>query len=95
MGYSNFSRKRFQVGDSLNYKVDFMANPEAKVSWTFIDWNSKEPKELEKRLIQNLGKSTKVVINSLNLSNFGEYELELKNDLGKIKREFHIQGKSK
>lgn len=93
--YSNLSEEGFQVGDSFYYIVDFMANPEAEVSWTFIDWNNKEPKELEKTLIQNQKVSTMVVINRLNFSNFGKYELELKNDLGKIKWEFNIQGKSK
>lgn len=72
-----------------------MSNPEAEVSWTFIYWNNKEPKDLEKTLIQNQKEFTMVVINRLNFSNFGKYELELKNTLGKIKREFHIQGKSK
>uniref|UniRef100_A0A8W8KXQ9 Uncharacterized protein n=1 Tax=Magallana gigas TaxID=29159 RepID=A0A8W8KXQ9_MAGGI len=66
--YSNLSQKGYQVGDSLSYKVDFMANPEAKVSWTFIDWNNKEPKELEKTLIQNQKESTMVFINRLNFS---------------------------
>lgn len=93
--YSNLSQKGYQVGDSLSYNVDFMANPEAKVSWTFINWNNKEPKELEKTLIQNQKESTMVVISRLNFSNFGKYEIELKNYVGKIKREFHIQGKSK
>lgn len=67
-----------------------MVNLEVKVFWIFIDWNSKEFKELEKCLIQNLGKFIMVVINSLNLSNFGEYEFEFKNYLGKIKWEFYI-----
>lgn len=93
--YSNLSQKGYQVGDSLSFRVDFMANPEAKVSWTFINWNNKEPKELEKTLIQNQKESTMVVINRLNFSNFGKYEIELKNDMGNTKREFHIQGKSK
>lgn len=93
--YSSLSQKGYQVGDSLSYKLDFMSNPEAKVSWTFINWNNKEPKELEKTLIQNQKEFTMVVINRLNFSNFGKYELELKNNLGKIKRDFHIQGKSK
>eukprot|EP00105_Crassostrea_gigas_P045203 XP_019929351.1 PREDICTED: uncharacterized protein LOC105344511 [Crassostrea gigas] len=90
--YSSLSQKGYQVGDSLSYKLDFMSNPEAKVSWTFINWNNKEPKELEKTLIQNQKEFTMVVINRLNFSNFGKYELELKNNLGKIKRDFHIQG---
>lgn len=93
--YSYLSQKGYQVGDSLSYRVDFMSNPEAEVSWTFIDWNNKEPKELEKTLIQNQKVSTMVIIDRLNLSNFGKYELELKNDLGKIKWEFNIQGKPK
>lgn len=93
--YSYLSQKGYQVGDSLSYRVDFMSNPEAEVSWTFIDWNNKEPKELEKTLIQNQKVSTMVIIDRLNLSNFGKYELELKNDVGKIKWEFNIQGKPK
>uniref|UniRef100_A0A8W8KVV4 Uncharacterized protein n=1 Tax=Magallana gigas TaxID=29159 RepID=A0A8W8KVV4_MAGGI len=66
--YSNLSQKGYQVGDSLSYNVDFMANPGAKVSWTFINWNNKEPKELEKTLMQNQKESTMVVINRLNFS---------------------------
>lgn len=31
-----------------------------------------------------------VVINRLNFSNFGKYEIELKNDMGNIKWEFYI-----
>lgn len=94
MGYSNLSQTGYQVGDSLSYKVDFMANPVAEVSWTFIDWNKKEVKELKTPRIQNLGESTMVEINRLNFSNFGKYKLELKNDLGNRTQEFDIRGKS-
>lgn len=94
MGYSNLSQKGYQVGDSLSYRVDFMANPEAGVSWTFIDWNKKELKELKTPQLQNLVESTVVEINRLNFSNFGKYKLELKNDLGYITQEFDIRGKS-
>lgn len=92
--YYNLPQKGFNVGDSLNYKVDFIANPEAEVSWTFIDWNKKELKELKTPQIQNLRDSTIVKINRLNSNNFGKYKLELKNDLGNITQEFYIQGKS-
>lgn len=34
-----------------------------------------------------------IEISGLNFSNFGKYKLELKNDLGNITQEFHIQGK--
>lgn len=71
-----------------------MANPEAGVSWTFIDWNKKELKELKTPQLQNLVESTVVEINRLNFSNFGKYKLELKNDLGYITQEFDIRGKS-
>lgn len=92
MRYSNISPKGFNVGDPLNYKVDFLANPKAEVSWTFIDWMNDKPKELEKNLIQNQRKSTMVVINRLNISYFGKYILELRNDFGKLTQEFDIRG---
>lgn len=91
--YSNLSEEGFQVGDSFYYIVDFMANPEAEVSWTFIDLNNKETKELNKTLIQNRGESTMVIIKKLNFSNFGKYKLELKNNRGRFMQEFDIRGK--
>lgn len=71
-----------------------MANPEAEVSWTLIDWINEKPKELKKPLIQNQKESTMVDINRLNISYFGKYNLELRNNLGNLTKEFDIRGKS-
>lgn len=95
MRHSNLSQKGYQVGDLLSYIVDYKAEPKAEVSWTFVRWNKKESKEIKERQIQNKGESTMIEINGLNLSNFGKYKLELKNNLGNIAHEFHIQGKIK
>lgn len=92
MSHSNLSDKGYQVGDILTYTVDYKAEPKAKVSWTFVCWNKKESKEIKERQIQNKIESTMIVINTLNLSNFGTYKLKLKNNLGSITHEFHIQG---
>lgn len=71
-----------------------MANPEAEVSWTLIDWINEKPKELKKPLIQNQKESTMVDINRLNISYFGKYKLELRNNFGNLTKEFDIRGKS-
>eukprot|EP00105_Crassostrea_gigas_P045799 XP_019929947.1 PREDICTED: hemicentin-1 [Crassostrea gigas] len=90
--YSNLSQKGYQVGDSLNYTVAYKATPEAEVSWSFVRWNKKESIEIREPQIQNNEEYTMIEISGLNFSNFGKYKLELKNDLGNITQEFHIQG---
>lgn len=93
MRYSNLSQKGYQVGDSLSYTVAYKAEPKAEVSWSFVRWNKKESKEIRKPQIQNDKEYTMIEISGLNFSNFGKYKLELKNELGSITQEFHIQGK--
>lgn len=93
MRYSNLSQKGYQVGDSLNYTVAYKATPNAEVSWSFVRWNKKESKEIGEPQIQNKKENTMIEISALNFSNFGKYKLELKNDLGRLTQEFHIQGK--
>nr|XP_034303515.1 hemicentin-2-like [Crassostrea gigas] len=90
--YSNLSQKGYQVGDSLSYTVAYKAEPKAEVSWSFVRWNKKESKEIREPQIQNDKEYTMIEISRLNFSNFGKYKLELKNDLGSITQEFHIQG---
>lgn len=94
VNYSPLPQRGFQVGDLLNYKVDFMANPDAKVTWTFVGWKLVEVKKMREPQIEIERECTMVIINKLNFSNFGKYELELKNDLGKITKEFYVRGKS-
>lgn len=93
MRYSNLSQKGYQVGDSLNYTVAYKATPNAEVSWSFVRWNKKESKEIGEPQIQNKKENTMIEISALNFSNFGKYKLELKNGLGRLTQEFHIQGK--
>lgn len=72
--------------------VAYKAEPNAEVSWSFVHWNKKEFKGNTEPKIQNKKEYTMIEISALNFSNFGKYKLELKNELGSITQEFHIQG---
>lgn len=83
--------KGFKMGDRLEIKVDFIANPKANVSWTFTPWNNNKPQVIKPSQIQE--NSTTLRIQSLDMSEFGIYQLQLGNRLGKETKVFHVQGK--
>lgn len=85
--------KEFRVGDLLHLTVTFMANPTAKVLWSFVPWNQNTSLEVQTKQIQTHKESTKLVLILSDTNKFGKYILELKNELGKINKEFNIQGK--
>lgn len=70
-----------------------MANPTAEVLWSFVPWNKNTSLEVQRHQIQNHNESTKIVLILSDTDKFGKYRLELKNKLGKISKEFDIQGK--
>lgn len=85
--------KEFRVGDLLHLTVTFMANPTAEVLWSFVPWNQNTSLEVQTQQIQTHKESTKLVLILSDTDKFGKYILELKNELGKISKEFNIQGK--
>ncbi|XP_065931660.1 uncharacterized protein [Magallana gigas] len=90
--HSNVAHKEFRVGDLLHLTVIFMANPTAEVQWSFVPWNLNKSLEVQTQQIQTHKESTKLVLILSDTNKFGKYILELKNELGKISKEFNIQG---
>ncbi|XP_065931662.1 carcinoembryonic antigen-related cell adhesion molecule 5 [Magallana gigas] len=90
--HSNVAHKEFRVGDLLHLTVIFMANPTAEVLWSFVPWNQNTSLEVQTQQIQTHKESTKLVLILSDTDKFGKYILELKNELGKINKEFNIQG---
>lgn len=70
-----------------------MANPTAEVLWSFVPWNKNTSLEVQGHQMQNHKESTKIVLILSDTDKFGKYRIELKNKLGKISKEFDIQGK--
>ena len=83
--------KGFKIGDHLEISVNFIANPKANVSWTFIPWNGHGPQVVKQA--QNKENSTTLRIQSLDMKEFGKYQLELVNHFGKETKAFYVQGK--
>uniref|UniRef100_A0A8W8KY94 Ig-like domain-containing protein n=1 Tax=Magallana gigas TaxID=29159 RepID=A0A8W8KY94_MAGGI len=90
--HSSVADKEFRVGDLLHLTVTFMANPTAEVLWSFVPWNQNTSLEVQTQQIQTHKESTKLVLILSDTDKFGKYILELKNELGKISKEFNIQG---
>lgn len=90
--HSNVTHKEFRVGDLLHLTVTFMANPTAEVLWSFVPWNQNTSLKVQAQQIQTHKESTKLVLILSDTHKFGKYILELKNELGKINKEFNIQG---
>lgn len=86
------AHKEFRVGDLLHLTVIFMANPTAEVLWSFVPWNQNTSLKVQAQQIQTHKESTKLVLILSDTHKFGKYILELKNELGKINKEFNIQG---
>ncbi|XP_065931658.1 hemicentin-1-like [Magallana gigas] len=90
--HSSVADKEFRVGHLLHLTVTFMANPTAEVLWSFVPWNQNTSLEVQTQQIQTHKESTKLVLILSDTEKFGKYILELKNELGKIRKEFNIQG---
>nr|XP_022320714.1 uncharacterized protein LOC111122960 [Crassostrea virginica] len=89
--FSNVSDdKGFKIGDHLEINVNFIANPKANVSWTFIPWNDHKSQVV--KVEQNQENSTKLWIQSLDMKEYGIYQLELVNRFGKETKAFYVQG---
>ena len=89
--FSNVSDdKGFKIGDHLEISVNFIANPKANVSWTFIPWNDHRPRVV--KVEQNQENSTTLWIQSLDMKEYGIYQLELVNRFGKETKAFYVQG---
>nr|XP_034303525.1 obscurin-like [Crassostrea gigas] len=89
--HSNVTHKEFRVGDLLHLTVTFMANPTAEVQWSFVPWNQNTSLQVQTQQIQTHKESTKLVLILSDTNKFGKYILELKNELGKISKEFNIE----
>ena len=83
--------KGFKIGDHLEINVNFIANPKANVSWTFIPWNDHKSQVV--KVEQNQENSTTLWIQSLDMKEYGIYQLELVNRFGKETKAFYVQGK--
>ncbi|XP_056012174.1 hemicentin-1-like [Ostrea edulis] len=89
--FSNITHKGFEIGDELNLRVKFMANPNPNASWTFF------PKEgdVRKGVPQTptaIGKGfTSIIVSNMSVHDFGTYQLTLSNKFGRNEKEFNIQ----
>ena len=91
ISFSNLSDdKGFKIGDHLEISVNFIANPKANVSWTFIPWNDHRPQVVKVEHKQE--NSTTLWIQSLDMKKYGIYQLELVNRFGKETKTFYVQG---
>nr|XP_022321668.1 uncharacterized protein LOC111123557 isoform X2 [Crassostrea virginica] len=73
-----------------SYSLNVQSNPKANVSWTFIQWNDHRPRVV--KVEQNQENSTTLWIQSLDMKEYGIYQLELVNRFGKETKAFYVQG---
>ena len=75
------------LGDNFMFNCSYDSNPPSKVIWSFGRLNKLTGKF---DLLGDIGNSSKLTINSVNLENEGHYTCTIFNDLGQISHSFFL-----